>query len=132
MAKGALPNRAFDDDPRDTATPDAIARLLERIFSGKALTPASTKLLTETMERNRTGGSRIRGRLPIGVVVADKTGTVGGTVNDVGLVTLPANAGQVVMAIFIKKSEAPFAAREAVIADIARAIYDFYLFGNER
>jgi len=34
------------------------------------------------------------------------------------------------LAILIEKSELPFAAREKVIADIARAVYDYFLFAD--
>ena len=127
---GGKPSPAFDDDPRDTATPLAMGALLERIFTGKALSPASTKLLTGIMERNTTGKARIRGRLPEGTVVAEKTGTIGGSLNNVGVVTLPDDAGQIVIAVFIKQSAKPFEDRERVIADISRALYDCYLFGS--
>ena len=122
------PSAEFDADPRDTATPQAMANLLQGIFTGKALKPASTRLLTEIMERNTTGKARIRGRLPEGTVVAEKTGTIGGSVNNVGLITLPGNAGKLVIAVFIKRSSRPFGDRERVIADVSRAIYDYYLF----
>jgi beta-lactamase class A len=122
------PNAEFDNDPRDTATPLAMGNLLERIFSGKALKPASTQLLTEIMERNTTGKARIRGRLPDGTVVAEKTGTIGGSLNDVGLITLPGNGGKLIVAVFVKQSKKPFEDRERVIADISRALYDYYLF----
>ncbi|HEY4070940.1 MAG TPA: serine hydrolase, partial [Sphingomicrobium sp.] len=118
----------FDDDPRDTSTPNAMAQLLERIYTGKALSPASTKLLGEIQERNTTGKARIRARLPNGTVVAEKTGTIGGSVNNVGVITLPGNAGKLIVAVFIKKSSRPFEDRERVIADISRALYDYYLF----
>ena len=126
--KASLLNPPFDADPRDTSTPRAMAGLLERIFTGKALSPASTKLLTEIMERNTTGKARIRGRLPDGVTVAEKTGTIGSSLNDVGMITLPDNAGKVLIAIFITKSKKPFEDRERAIADISRALYDYYLF----
>jgi beta-lactamase class A len=127
--RGSQLNTKFDEDPRDTSTPFAMATLLERIFTGKALKPASTRLLTEIMERNTTGKARIRGRLPEGTVVAEKTGTIGGSLNDVGVITLPGGSGKVVLAVFIRKSRKPFEARETVIADIARAVYDYYLLG---
>jgi beta-lactamase class A len=129
---GDKPNPAFDNDPRDTATPLAMGALLERIFTGKALSPASTKLLTAIMGRNTTGKARIRGRLPEGTVVAEKTGTIGGSLNNVGVVTLPGDSGQLIVAVFIKKSAKPFEDRERAIADIARALYDYYLFGSAR
>ncbi len=127
--KGDKPNTAFDNDPRDTSTPEAMGSLLERIFTGKALKPDSTKLLIEIMQRNTTGKARIRGRLPDGTVVAEKTGTIGGSLNDAGLITLPGNAGQLIVVVFIKESKKPFEDRERVIADISRALYDYYLFG---
>lgn len=130
--RGNHPNPAYDNDPRDTATPIAMAELLTKIFISHALSPASTKVLIATMERCHTGDDRIRARLPAGTVVADKTGTLGGSVNDVGVITLPEGKGQVVLAIFIKKSDLPFAAREKVIADLSRAIYDYFLFNNTK
>jgi beta-lactamase class A len=127
--RGDKLNPAFDEDPQDTATPLGMANLLDRIFAGKALSPASTELLTGIMERNTTGKARIRGRLPGSVAVAEKTGTIGASLNDVGMITLPGNAGKLIVAVFIKKSKKPFEDRERVIADVSRAIYDFYLFG---
>ncbi len=126
--KGDKPDPIFDNDPRDTATPTAMAQLLERIYAGQALSPTSTNLLREIQERNTTGKARIRARLPAGTVVAEKTGTIGGSVNNVGVITLPDNAGKLIVVIFIKKSRKPVEDRERVIADIARALYDYYLF----
>lgn len=128
--RGNHPNAAFDNDPRDTSTPNAMAELLSKIFTGHALSPSSTKALIETMERCHTGDDRIRARLPAATTVADKTGTLGGSVNDAGVITLPNGKGQIVCCVFIKKSELPFAAREKVIADIARAVYDYFLFAD--
>jgi len=130
VERGAHPNPAFDSDPRDTSTPEAMSELLTRIFSGRALEPESTELLIAIMERCRTGDARIKGRLPAGTVVAHKTGTIGGTVNDVGVITLPADRGQVVIAVFIKASDRPFEQRERAIAEIARSVRDFYLFAD--
>lgn len=126
--KGDKPDPTFDNDPRDTSTPTAMAELIERIYTGKALSPSSTKLLREIQERNTTGKARIRARLPQGTIVAEKTGTIGGSVNNVGVITLPNNKGNLILAVFIKKSSKPVEDRERVIADIARALYDYYLF----
>ena len=130
--RGSALNPAFDNDPRDTATPLAMANLLDRVFSGKALKPASTQLLTEIMKRNTTGKARIPGRLPQGTVVAEKTGTIGGSLNDVGMINLPGDAGKLIVAVFVKQSRKPFEERERAIADISRALYDYYLFEPAR
>ncbi|WP_182911857.1 class A beta-lactamase [Sphingomonas cavernae] len=128
LGKSSQPDAVFDEDPRDTSTPTAMATLLTRIFSGKALSAQSTKALIGIMERCRTGGARLRGKLPPGTVVANKTGTIGGTVNDTGVITLPGDAGQIAIAVYVKKSAAPMADRERAIAEIARSVHDFYLF----
>ena len=127
-AEGLKPKAAFDADPRDTTTPVAMAQLLSRIFSGKALSPASTKIIIGIMERCRTGDNRLRGLMPPGTQVADKTGTIGGSVNDVGVITLPHRAGRVVVAVYIRGSNAAYEAREKTIAQIGRAVRDYYLY----
>jgi len=93
--------KKFDDDPRVTSTPDAMASLLERIYRKNILKPETSDLLLDIMRRCRTGEARLRGLLPEGTEIAHKTGTIGGTANDVGIITLPDNAGHVVIAAFV-------------------------------
>lgn len=118
----------FDSDPRDTSTPDGMARLLERIYRKDILKPESADLLLDIMRRCRTGDTRLKGLLPQGTEIAHKTGTIGGTTNDVGIITLPDNAGHIAIAVFTKSSDKDPAMRERGIAEIARAVYDFFLF----
>ena len=118
----------FALDPRDTATPRAMALLLERVWAGEALAPTSTALLQDALTRVETGAERIKGILPDGTEVAHKTGTIGRTTNDVGVITLPADAGRVVTVVFVKDSELAVPERERAIAQVARAIHDFFLF----
>jgi beta-lactamase class A len=125
--QGTKPNPKFDDDPRDSSTPKAMVQLLAKIADGHVLSPASTQVLLGSMERCTTGLKRLRGMLPPGTLVRDKTGTIGGTVNDVGIITLPEGRGRIAIAVFIKKSAKPFEERERVIAQIARSVYDYML-----
>jgi len=118
----------FDADPRDTATPEAMVALLERIHRKNLLKPESAELLLDIMRRCRTGEARLKGMLPLGTEVAHKTGTIGGTTNDVGIITLPDNAGHVAITVFVKSSEKEVPARERIIAEVARAVHDFFLF----
>ena len=105
-----------------------MAALLERIYRKDLLKRESAELLMDIMRRCRTGEARLRGLLPQGTEIAHKTGTIGGSANDVGIITLPDNAGHVVIAAFVKSSEKEVSARERAIAEIARAIHDFFLF----
>lgn len=127
-AESLEPSAAFDADPRDTATPVAMTQLLTRIFNGDALSPESTKIMVAIMARCRTGVTRLRALMPPGTQMADKTGTIGGSVNDVGVITLPDGAGSVAVAVYIKGSDAPYEAREKTIAQIGRAVRDYYLY----
>jgi beta-lactamase class A len=82
------------------------------------------------MRRCETGAARIKGILPPGTEVRHKTGTIGGTTNDVGIITLPGEAGHVALAVFVKSSRRPSTDVEPVIAQIARAVYDYFLFAD--
>jgi len=120
----------FLTDPRDTATPDGTVQLLRRVFRGELLSASSTARLVEILEATTTGAKRIKGLLPAGVMVAHKTGTTGtanglnGSTNDVGVITLPTGAGQLALAVYVKGSARDLAARETVIARMARAAFD--------
>jgi beta-lactamase class A len=103
-----------------------MAELLVRIASGTALGPKSTRFLLELMARDETGAGRLRGRLPPNVVVSSKSGTIQGTAeNDVGIVTLP-DGSRVAVAVYLTDAKAEPPALERVIADIGRAVYDFF------
>jgi N-acyl-D-amino-acid deacylase len=119
---------AFDADPRDTATPDAMVELLAKIQKKGLHKPETAELLLDILRRCQTGENRLRGLLPAASIVAHKTGTIGGTTNDVGILTLPQGAGHVAIAVFVKSSTRPVPDREKVIAQLARAVHDFFLF----
>lgn len=121
----------FDADPRDTATPAGMARLLELVWRGEAISRSSSDLLLDIMRRSTTGTERIKGRLPRGTEVSHKTGTVGTVTNDVGIIHLPHDAGNVVTVVFVKESEVDVPQRERAIAEISRAVYDYFIFHPE-
>jgi len=129
---------AFDEDPRDTASPDEMTRLLCMVWNRQVgLSEASTQLLLSSMAACRTGADRIPGRLPAHMqgCVMHKTGSLGGRANDVGIVTLP-NGRILAISTYTMGPPGPgqssaremYAQRERVIADMARACYDFFLF----
>jgi beta-lactamase class A len=119
----------FDLDPADHATPQAINALLEKIFRKEVLDPASCDLILEVMAGCQTGGKRLRGLLPEGTVVAHKTGTVGGTINDCGIIGLPGGAGHVAVSVLSKGTDPDHA--EETIALIAKTVFDYFLFAGQ-
>lgn len=120
---------AFYRDPRDTATPEGMSRLLQKIWRREALSEAHSALLLDIMLRCETGEGRIKGLLPPGTPVMHKTGSLGiGVTDDVGIITLPEGAGHLVISVFVKEASAPVAQQERTIAQIARAAYDYFYF----
>ena len=114
---------------RNTATPNGMVTLLDRIFRRNGLTPASAELLLDILRRCHTGNARLKGLLPEGTVVMHKTGTLGGVANDVGFIRLPDEAGHLAIAVFVKGADTVTPEkRDRVIAEIARASHDFFLF----
>jgi beta-lactamase class A len=118
-------------DVRDTTTPTAMARLLEKIWRGEALEHDERDFLLETMEESN-GSRRLRGMLPPGLGrPAHKTGTMWGggysTVNDAGIIELPDGAGHLAVAVFINQAEDDVIDLENVIAQIGRLLVDFFI-----
>ena len=123
-------NAAFNGDARDTSTPAAMSTLLQQIWNRDILSEESSALLIDIMYRCQTGEARLKGVLPAGTEVAHKTGTIGQTTNDVGIIDLPGGAGHVVTVVYVKESEVEIPEREAVIAQIARAVHDYFVFNR--
>jgi beta-lactamase class A len=128
-ADQAAAKEAFYKDRRDTATPTGMARLLAKIWRKEALSPGGSDQLVDIMFRCETGLARIKGLLPPGTRVAHKTGTLSiGVTDDVGIIELPDGAGHVVLTVFVKEAKADPDAQERTIAQIGRAVYDYFLF----
>jgi beta-lactamase class A len=117
---------ARDRPHPNTASALDLSRLLSRLQKGEILRADSRETLFGFMAAVTTGPHRLRGALPEGTPVGDKTGSgPGGSVtNDVGIITLPEGKGHVAMAVLISGSKRPVVAQEKLIADLARAIYD--------
>ena len=108
-------------DVRDSSTPVAMLGLLRLIDTGGALKSESRSLLLDMMYRCRTGSNRIRGILPPGARVENKTGTLSGYTGDVGFLTSP--TGRRIAVVFFGRGGEN---RPGVIATAARRIYDAF------
>lgn len=118
---------AYLSDIRDTATVSAAMSFLEKLVNGRLLSPASTALLLEIMTSSTTGQARLRAGLPEDATLAHKTGTgrtdlgVNPATNDIGVITLK-DGRRYAVAVFLAGSRASPAERDAMIADVARAV----------
>jgi len=114
---------------RNYATPDAAVGLLRALYQRRGLSEASQALLLKYMIESTPGAKRLKGLLPAGTIVAHKTGTSGtekgitAATNDIGIINLP-NGKHLAIAVFVSDSPADEAVREAVIARIAKAVWD--------
>lgn len=118
----------------NTGSAEDLANLLVQMQQGKILQPAQLNLLIGYMQRATTGLRRLRGDLPAGTTVADKTGSgekdqntkVTKATNDVGIITLPSGRGHLAIAVLVSESRLSDVAQEKLIAELARAAYDAY------
>lgn len=117
-----------DGSANNMGTAADIARLLARLHQGEVLAAPQRQVLLDMMQRATTGLKRLRGDLPSGTVVADKTGTGedGAATHDVGLITLPHGKGHLAIAVLISGSKLPQDEQEHVIARVARAAFDAF------
>jgi len=86
-------------------------------------------LVVKYMADSNPGAMRLKRLLPEGTLVAHKTGTSGtqngvtAATNDIGIIRLP-NGKHLAIAVYVSDSPADEKTREAVIAKIAKAVWD--------
>ncbi|WP_244613052.1 class A beta-lactamase [Modicisalibacter radicis] len=115
-------NEATPGDPRDTTTPRAMTDSLHALLLGDRLSPSSRERLIDWLVANQTGDAKLRAGLPEGWRIGDKTGGGGhGTNNDVAIIWPPGRQPAIV-SVYLTGSQADFEARNAAIADVARAL----------
>ncbi len=115
-------------DERDTATPYDMALFLGRLQLANLLPAVETDLLLNLMSQSTTGPRRIKGHLPADTPVAHKTGTTAIVVNDVGIITLPADSaigGHLVLSSFVA-GDPSVARMERAIAQLSAAAFEFF------
>jgi len=114
---------------RNWSTPEGAVALLRALHEHRRLSETSQALLLKLMIESTPGANRLKGLLPAGTVVAHKTGTSGtdngvtAATNDIGIINLP-NERHLVIVVFVSDSPASAETREAVIAKVARAVWD--------
>ena len=118
---------------RNYSTPFAAIQLLQKFHKQHILSKSSQDFLYKIMTETTTGLNKIKGLLPREAIVAHKTGFSGknkegltGATNDIGIITLP-NGKQFAIAIFVSDSMEDEITNDKMIAEIALAVWDYYL-----
>ena len=109
-------------------TPEDMARIMVMIKQSIIFRKDSSKEMIGFMKNQRYHWGIWRGIGP-GAYVADKTGVVGGVLNDAGIVYSP--YGQYVLSIFTKTFQHNHEAR-LIINNASKIIYDFYASNNPK
>ncbi|HEY4113021.1 MAG TPA: class A beta-lactamase [Rhizomicrobium sp.] len=115
-------NDVVPGDIRDTTSPNAMLRDMQKILLGDALSNASRDRLTRWLRNSQTGKERLRAGLPRSWAFGDKTGTgFRGETNDIGI-AWPKGRAPILIAAYYAGSKAPQAAGEAVLAEVGRVV----------
>lgn len=117
---------------KNLTTANASNLLLTKLYTESVLKKNSKDFLIKIMEETSTGAKRLKGNLPENTVVAHKTGTSGvdkkgktAATNDIGVISLP-NSEHLVISVFVTDSFENDQTNEKIIADVAKASFDYY------
>lgn len=119
--------KAFAEDPRDHATPRAMSELFVKIFRSEAASEKSCRDMLNILKLQQFN-DRIPRYLPDGVAVAHKTGEIGFTLNDAGIIY--AGKSHIVITLFALKANTDVSDDQTKtrMAEIARVVYDFFSY----
>jgi beta-lactamase class A len=123
-------SKSWETQYRNYATPEAAVELLRALQEKRdKLSEANRARIIKYMIETTRGVKRLKGLLPPEAVVAHRPGTsntrngIAAATNDIGIITLP-DGRNVLIAVFVSDSPADNQTREAVIAKIAKAVWD--------
>lgn len=115
----------FAAEPLDAGSALAVMELLDRLWRGELLSPASTRLLLGLL-RNGWIESRIVAGVPLGTPVWHKTGTyAAAATHDAGIVELP-DGTHLVLVVLVRQPRRDPEAAERAIAAITRAAWGYW------
>lgn len=115
-------NTAIPGDPRDTSTPNNMARSLQGLALNNVLADPQRDQLQTWLRGNTTGATRIRAGVPADWVVGDKTGAgEHGTTNDIA-VLWPPTGSPIVLAVYFTQPDKAAPMRNDVVAAAARIV----------
>jgi beta-lactamase class A len=117
-------SNALKETPdNDISTPNDLLLLLEKIHKGEGLSASSRDAVIDILKRQKFA-ERIPALLPFGVQVANKTGSVKGVRNDIGIVY--AGDHTYGIALMSKRAESGAEAIQ-LLAEISKIVYDAFV-----
>lgn len=117
----------------NTTTPLATTELLEKFYKGKILKKKSTKYLYQIMVETSRGLTWMKAGLPEGTELAHRTGISSTNdaglrvaMNNIGIIKLP-NGKHFILSIYLTEITEEREVTEKIIADIAKATYNYFV-----
>ncbi|SCC21042.1 class A beta-lactamase [Kosakonia oryziphila] len=116
-------NSAVPGDERDTTTPLAVSRTLQKLTLGTALKPGSRAQLIQWMREDKVADALLRSTLPAGWTIADKTGAGDFGSRSIISVVWPKNSTPRIVVIYITNTKATSKQSNAAIASLGKEIF---------
>jgi beta-lactamase class A len=114
---------AFARVMKDVSSPREMALLLEKIYQGKAANQESCRMMMTILGQQQFN-QRLPRYLPDSARMAHKTGTIGSTTNDAGVMFVRGHA--IALVVFTVDKRAARGEVEEQMGRVARAVYDFF------
>lgn len=121
-------NTAIAGDERDTTTPAAMLRTLQKLLLGKVLPDTGRTMLQQWLLASRTGDKRLRAGMPASWKMGGKTGSGdNGTANDTLLIWPTPDAAPLLVTAFFTRNTLQPVERDAVLAKAGEVVSRWYL-----
>ena len=109
------------DQSLDTTSPRAMAKTMQTLLTGNALSPSSNQLLQQWLLANTTGDKRLRAGIPAGWTIGDKTGTNKTDSNDIAFIR-PPQGKPIFVTAYLATSATSAQVREETLAGVGRLV----------
>jgi beta-lactamase class A CARB-1, PSE family len=123
-------NEALLNDIRDSTTPNAITKTINRLLFGSVLSRPSQQQLIEWMVNNQVTGNLLRSVLPKDWKIADRSGAGGFGARGITAVVWGETQPPLIISIYIAQTEASFSERNEAIVKIGQSIFNSYHSNN--
>lgn len=117
----------FESSGKDVTTPADMTELLAKIYKGEIVSKGSCEQMIAILRNNQIR-TRLQRHLPDGAQLYSKYGSIGLSLNDVGIMYL--GDQHIAISVYLKNNRADRYLAEDVIGRIARAVYDYYNYAK--
>lgn len=129
VMRGVEDSKAYRQGLNNVTSAFDLMKVFEQIALGKAVNKEASQQMVNILLQ-QFYKDLIPAKLPEGTRVAHKTGWITGVHHDSGIIFLP-GGGQLVLVLLSKKAIDESATKQ-MLATIARLVYDFYVFTDEK